>query len=115
MGFFSLFNSFPHGPRGYARQAKPYSQSAESAAQAVNFFTSIKYCFALLIENDLQKPASPLQGFLSLRSNPGLRPLCGLRPGLCNAALSALGVGLLSLTHMSPGAGRWYCQVAEQF
>ena len=60
----------------------------------------MKDCFALLIEKDLQKPASPLQGFLSLRSNPGLRPLRGLRPGLCSAALSALGIDLPSLTHM---------------
>jgi len=56
-----------------------------------NFFTSIKYCFALLIENDLQKPASPLQGFLSLRSNPGLRPLCGLRRGFAMPRFQRLG------------------------
>jgi hypothetical protein len=37
-----------------------------------------------------QKPASPLQGFPFSRSNPGLRPLCGLRPGLCCVAPLAL-------------------------
>ena len=43
---------------------------------------------------------SALAGLDFARSNPGFRPLCGLHPGLCCPALSALCYCLLSLTRM---------------
>jgi len=42
--------------------------SPARAAQVVKFLHLNKDCFALLIETDLQKPASPLQGFSILVS-----------------------------------------------
>jgi hypothetical protein len=44
-------------------ERREHERSPERAAQAVNLFTSIIDFFALLIENDLQKPVSPLQAF----------------------------------------------------
>ena len=64
-------------------------------------------------EGDVREPCNawhsrivpPLQGSFLPRPNPGLRPLCGLRPGLCWAALSALTLRSLSLTLMPRTAG----------